>query len=252
MTFRYNPQSIEKQVRKWPVFFSENDLHQDIKKRLEQLLDANPKGWYNPYSVELPFEKDLIYEYGIDACRFAVINSGYSNNAETFLEPSFKWIAKFHEVYCHRNQTALFKPIPWLEAIVQMQDHIITRKADRLALALVMKAFKESPLPCQLKESEELLVAACLFPFIPIYTACYFSKILEIISIKKIIESFTEYSCVKIALEKGGWHWHVFTRKNFEDQPVAELSKIKWIKKAIIGKDVKLKNEAGGIRICFS
>ena len=252
MTFRYNPQSIEKQVRKWPVFFSEKDLHQDIKKRLEQLLDANPKGWYNPYSVELPFEKDLIYEYGIDACRFAVINSSYSNNAETFLEPSFKWIAKFHEVYCHRNQTALFNPIPWLEAIVQMQDHIITRKADRLALALVMKAFKESPLPCQLKESEELLVAACLFPFIPIYTACYFPKILEIISIKKIIESFTEYSCVKIALEKGGWHWHVFTRKNFEDQPVAELSKIKWIKKAIIGKDVKLKNEAGGIRICFS
>ncbi len=252
MTFRYNPQSIEKQVRKWPVFFSENDLHLDIRKRLEQLLDANPKGWYNPYSVELPFEKDLIYEYGIDACRFAVINSGYSNKAETFLEPSFKWIAKFHEVYCHRNQTALFNPIPWLEAIVQMQDHIITRKADRLALALVMKAFKESPLSCQLQESEELLIAACLFPFIPIYTACYFPKILEIISIKKIIESFTEYSCVKIALEKGGWHWHVFTRKNFEDQPIAELSKIKWIKKAIIGKDVNLKNEAGGIRICFS
>jgi hypothetical protein len=252
LTFRYNPQSLEKQVRKWPVFFSENNLHLDIEKRLGQLSGANPTGWYDPYSVELPFEKDLIYEYGMDACRFAVINSGYKKQAESFLEPSFKWIAKFHEISCHRNKTDSFNPIPWLEAIIQMQDHIITRKADRLALALVMKAFKESPLSCQLTESDELLIASCLFPFIPIYAANYFPKILEINSIKKIIESFTEYSCVKIALEKGGWHWHVFTRKSFENAPIDELSKIRWIKKAIIGKNINLKNEAGGIRICFS
>ena len=252
MTFRYNPQSIEKQVRKWPVFFSENNLHQDIVKRLEQLLGINSKGWYNPYSVELPFDKDLVYEYGIDACRFAIINSGYSAQAETFLEPSFKWIAKFHEIYCKNNKTSLFNPTPWLEAIIQMQDHIITRKADRLALALVMKAFKESPPSCFLNESEEQLIAACLFPFIPVYVSYYFPKILNIISIKKIIESFNEYSCVKIALEKGGWHWHVFSRQDFENQPIAELSKIRWIRKAIIGKKVNLKKEDGGIRICFS
>ena len=252
MTFRYNPQSIEKQVRKWPVFFSENNIHQDIVKRLGQLLEINPKGWYNPYSVELPFEKDLVYEYGMDACRFAFINSGYNKQAEKLLEPSFKWIAKFHEIYSHKASNRLFNPVPWLEAIIRMEDHIISRKADRLALALVMKAFRESPPSCQLTETEELLIAACLFPFIPIYTAYNFPKILEINSIKKIIESFTEYSCVKIALEKGGWHWHVFIRNSFENQPIAELSNIRWIKKAIIGKNISLKNEAGGIRICFS
>ena len=191
LTFRYNPQSIEKQVRKWPVFFSENNLHLDIEKRLGQLLGTNPQGWYNPYSVELPFDTDLIYEYGIDVCRFAVINSGYKKQAESFLEPSFKWVAKFHEIYSHNNKTDSFNPIPWLEAIVQMQDHIITRKADRLALALVMKAFKDSPLSCKLTELEELLVASCLFPFIPIYTEYYFPKVLETTSIKKIIENKT-------------------------------------------------------------
>ena len=133
-----------------------------------------------------------------------------------------------------------------------MQDHIIARKADRLALALVMKAVKESPPSSALTNSEEQLVFACLFPFIPIYTACYFPKILEIISIKKIIESFTQYSCVKIALEKGGWHWQVFSRNSFENQPIVELSNIRWVKKAIAGKNVNLKKEAGGIRICFS
>ena len=252
MTFRYNPQSLEKQVRKWPVFFSENNLHQDVVKRLEQLLDEKSKGWYDPYSVRLPFDKDLIYEYGIDACRFAVINSGYSKNAEAFLEPSFKWIAKFHEIYCRKSKESSFNPVPWLEAIIQMQDHIIARKTDRLALALVMKAVKESPPSSALTNSEEQLVFACLFPFIPIYTACYFPKILEIISIKKIIESFTQYSCVKIALEKGGWHWQVFARNSFENQPIVELSNIRWVKKAIAGKNVNLKKEAGGIRICFS
>ena len=252
MTFRYNPQSIEKQVSKWPVFFSENSLHLDIVKRLEQLLDLSPKGWYNPYSVNLPFSKDLIYEYGNDACRFALINSGYNKNAESFLEPSFKWIAKFHEVYNAKTSDIAFNPLPWLEAMVQMQDHIIVRKSDRLALALVMKAFKISPPSNNLSESEKLLVAACLVPFIPIYITSFFPKSLELASIKKIIESYSEYSCVKIALEKGGWHWQVFSKNAFKNQPIVELSKIKWIKKAINGKNINLKREEGGIRVCFS
>ena len=252
MTSRYNPQSIEKQVRKWPVFFSENNLHQDIIKRLEQLLGNTPNGWYSPYSVELPFEKSLIYEYGIDACRLALINSNYKKNAEAFLEPSFKWISKFHEVFSQKHEKSVFNPAPWLEAIIQMRDHIVSRNSDRIALALVMKAFKESPPSIDSPEEEKNLIGCCLFPFIPIYSAYTFPCISKNVSLKKIIESFTEYSCVRIALEKGGWHWHVFSRKNFESQPLIELSKIKWIKKAITGKNIELKNEAGGIRICFS
>ena len=250
MTFRYNPQSFEKQVRKWPVLFSETNLRKDIVERLEQLLGISSKGWCDPFSVELPFDQDIIYEYGIDACRLATINSNFKKDSESFLEPAFKWIAKFYDTYSKKGN-ASFTPIPWLEALIQMQDHIITRKSERLALALVMKAFKISPPNIDISEREKALVLACITPFMPILSA-YFSNNIEKKSINEIITSFKEYTCVKIALEKGGWHWHVFQRAIFENNPLSELSKIKWIKKATINKKTILKNEDGGIKICFS
>lgn len=253
MTFRYNPQSIEKQVRKWPVLFSEKDLNADLELRLNQLLNLASKGWINPFSVSLPFEDELIYEYGIDACRLAIINKNSNSQPETLLEPSYKWLAKLYDSLNKNKSEYAFNPIPWLEAVIQFKDHILERKSPRLALSLVMKAFNEAPPSPSLQPREKELIYACLSPFVPIISTTLITK--ENIlgpTINEIVSSFREYFCVRIALEKGGWHWQVFSRKIYEDNPISELSKIKWIHKAIVGKQTSLKEEDGGIRICFS
>ncbi len=252
MTFRYNPQSIEKQVRKWPVLFSETDILQDLILRLNQLSGKFEKGWITPFSINMPFEKNLIYEYGIDACRLAIINSNNQNSLENFLEPSYKWIAKFHETYFKNRTDIVFNPLPWLEALVQLEDHIITRKAARLALALVMKAFKNAPPFSNITSREKHLVYSCIYPFIPVYSTTIINESSPQYSLNEIKENFNEFICIKVSLEKGGWHWQVFSRKIFEANPILELSKIKWINKAIKGKNTIIKEEEGGIRICFS
>ena len=252
MTFRYNPQSIEKQVRKWPVLFSEKELYEDLVLRLNQLSGTKPQGWINPFSVELPFDKESIYEYGNDACRLAVINSNKQADLVSFLEPSFKWIARIHESFYKNKTNDSFNPEPWLEALIQFRDHIIERKSPRLALALVMKAFKESAPNPNLAVRDKKLVYTCLCPFIPVYSTTIIDNSLPQNTINEILESFSEYICVRISLEKGGWHWNVFSRKEFEENPISELSKIKWINKAINGKQTTIKKEYGGIKICFS
>lgn len=252
LTFRYNPQSIEKQVRKWPVFFSVKELKEDILLRLNQLLGLSEKNWCDPFSVAIPFDEETIYEYGVDACRLSLINSNSIKEAETLLESSYKWISKINDDYFKKINNTLFNPIPWLEALVQMEDHIKTRKASRLALSLVMKAFKISPPHSELKDRDKALVAACLFPFIPIFVTSKLLETTEIPTIKEIVDSYNEYYSVRVCLEKGGWHWYVFIRENFERDTLSELKKIKWIKKATFGKNIVVKEKGGGLIICFS
>lgn len=256
LTLRYNPQSIEKQVRKWPVLFSEEVLHNDLVFRVKQIIGETADGWISPFTTKYSFDEDFIAEYGIDACRLATISS--SNNpalAESLLESSFKWLARVYSSFS-QNTTAEFNPVPWLEALLQLQDHIIKRNADNQALALVKKAFKEAPPSKQTATRNLQLVASVLSPFAPILA----SKLLcneqivnrrETISQQQLLALFPEYIYIKVALEKGGWHWQVFSRKIYEDNPMIELSKIKWINSAINGKNTKLVNTDGGLRICF-
>ncbi len=251
MTFRYNPQSIEKQVRKWPVLFSEKEIHSDLVLRLNQMLGTISKGFADPFSVNLPFDNDITSEYGTDACRLSIINSDNSEEALSLLEPSYKWISKLYDSLNKNNKESSFCSQPWLEALIQFQDHIITRNSDRLALALVMKAFKKAPPNINLNLRDKDLVYSCLYPFIPVCITSINQGDFPKKNINEIIESFTEYKCVKIALEKGGWHWQVFNRNSFEENPVSELSKVKWVKKAINNKEVTIKKDDGGIRICF-
>ena len=253
MTLRYNPQSIEKQVRKWPVLFSEKDIHSDLSLRLNQMLGTSTNGFVDPFSISLPFEEDISSEYGIDACRLSLINSDNVEDASSLLESSYKWISKVYEsLKKTNNKGTTFDPMPWLEALIQFQDHILTRKADRLALALVMKAFKIASPDLNLSLREKDLVFSCLYPFIPVFVASFCNECFPEKKINEIIESFKEYKCVKIALEKGGWHWQVFSCDAFEQNPISELSKVKWVKKAIKNKIVTLKEDNGGVRICFS
>ncbi len=252
MTFRYNPQSIEKQVRQWPVLFSESDLQQDIILRVNQLWSEDStiqQGFLNPFTCILPFDKEIISEYGTDACRLAAINPG-KQSPDSLLEPSYKWLAKLHDAI--NSPSADFNPTPWLEALIQAQDHITKRKSARLALALVMKALKEASPHSSLKANEKALIAAALYPFAPIYAVVKLFPNNKISSIKTIIDSFPDFYCVKIALEKGGWHWQVFPRKMFNDNPEEELLKLKWVKKAIQNHKIRLENKDGGILICFS
>lgn len=253
MTFRYNPQSIEKQVRKWPVLFSEKDLHKDLCKRVSQLLgksDTSITELISPFQCELPFDEEMVCEYGIDACRLAAISSG-KQSKESLLESSFKWLAKLHNSF-EIQATKEFNPIPWLEAAIQLEDHIIKRNCDHLALALVMKAFKDSAPNNELSESERLLVAAAIQPFAPIYSSAKILLPERMITLPEILDIFKDYLCIKVALERGGWHWQVFSKSAFESNSQKELIKIKWIQKAVKNQNITIKEEDGGIRVCFS
>ena len=121
----------------------------------------------------------------------------------------------------------------------------------KFILSFVMKALKEAPPNACLENREKELIYACLFPFTPIYVLSNLVDSNDIIKINKILESYNEYICVKIALENGGWHWGVFNRNEYKDNPIKELNKIKWIKKATENKKIILKDVDGGIRICF-
>ncbi len=250
MTIRYNPQSIEKQVRKWPVLFSEQEFHKDICLRVNQLLDKIPNGHVNPFSVNYEFEEEILSEYGVDACRIAILSNQSTNNPDSLLESSFKWLARLHDALLTTSKEE-FNPVPWLEALIKYEDYVIKRKADNLALSLAKKAVKDSPLNSSLTEREKLLAASVLYPFVPVFTEI---KLLNssTLTISHLQNLYPEYIFKKIAMEKGGWHWHVFLRKIYIENPMAEIQKIKWIKKALDKNKAVLKEDDGGIRICLS
>ena len=87
--------------------------------------------------------------------------------------------------------------------------------------------------------------------FAPVFTGI---KLLNssTLTISQLQNLYPEYIFIKIAMEKGGWHWHVFLRKIYLENPMAEIQKIKWIKKALDKNKAVLKEDDGSIRICLS
>ena len=84
---RYNPQSIEKQARKWPVFTCEADIYADLRRRIEGVSGLCAYDWIFPEIKTEFFEKDIVDEYGIDACRLAVIRA--CGNKNTCIEYAY-------------------------------------------------------------------------------------------------------------------------------------------------------------------
>lgn len=250
LTCRYNPHSIEKQARQWPVLFSYTDFGEDIRFRVSQLWQQQP-GWASPFTCRLSPAAELQSEYGTDACRLAEISAGRNGSAEALLESSFKWLARLYNFFEQPSSRAFSAEI-WLEAAIQSHDHVLIRNNAQVALALLHRATRLSPPFKDMPENERALVTAAVYPFAPIL-AMYEAKSADgsPTTIPEIGRTFSDLVCVRFALEKGGWHQGVFCRRQFDQDPVAQLRKLKWVARATENRQVSLIQSEGGLRICF-
>ncbi|PKL43222.1 MAG: hypothetical protein CVV41_10915 [Candidatus Riflebacteria bacterium HGW-Riflebacteria-1] len=252
MTIRYNPHRIEKQARKWPVSLYREKLEDDIKLRINMLWKTSEHAWIDPFACRYSVRNELQSEYGTDAVRFAQISAQQANCAEALLESSFKWLARL-DYLMNTSEQAAFDPIPWLETALQTYDHATTRNNCYAGLALLRKALRLAQPGKNLEPRQRDLVISVVYPYAPLWAIFNLSsEFLFPKAVPDIVRSFSELVCVKFSLPEGGWHWRVFARENYEADPLAELLKIKWVKKAADGKIVRLESHENRLKICFA
>ncbi|EKD82130.1 MAG: hypothetical protein ACD_39C01468G0002 [uncultured bacterium] len=251
MTARYNPHRIEKQARKWPVLFSAGSLEEDLKLRLNMLWNKTKQAWADPFCCKYAVNLDLLAEYGIDTVRLALISAQQKASADTLLESSFKWLARLDHLMNAAEQET-FDPTPWLEAALQTYDHVMLRNNYYSGLALLRKALRSAPPGRNLPAHQRNLILSAVYPYAPLWATFNLpAELLFPTTISFTIESFEELACVRFSLPKGGWHWKVFERSSYEANPLAELLRLKWVKKAADGKIIRLESDKDGLRLCF-
>jgi len=252
LTARYNPHRIEKQARKWPVSLSIESLEEDIKLRINMLWKTIEPAWVDPFACRYSISSDLQSEYGTDAARLAQISAQQGVLADSLLESSFKWLARLDFLMSIPAQEE-FTPIPWLEAALQAHDHATLRNNCYAGLALLRKALHLAKPGRNLTPQQRNLVVSAVYPYAPLWAIFNLSPEFRLPeAVPAIAQSFTELSCIRFSLPKGGWHWKVFKRSSFAANPLGELLKIKWVAKAASGKIVRLESHEDGLKICFA
>ncbi|MDN5278196.1 MAG: hypothetical protein PWR01_2161 [Clostridiales bacterium] len=254
MTARYNPHSLQKQARKWPVSFSNDEFAEDLRFRIRQ-LNGNDLPQPIGFSCDsLPVSTDLIDEYGCDCARIAYLEAQNQNVSTVLLESAFKWLAKLFDNFS-RPGCQKFRSDIWFEMILQAGDHILQRNHFHNGLACIRKAAKISPPSADLDEKQKKLVFSCLYPFIPIFAQALAENHLgsaRIFNLAKLFDCFPELIKVRYSIENGGGHWAVFSRKKFNNSPLQSLLEIKWVGLACSGKSPGLQETDEGFVICMN
>ncbi|MGM0601144.1 MAG: hypothetical protein ACQETH_15145 [Candidatus Rifleibacteriota bacterium] len=252
---QFNPQSIQKQARKWPVSFYSRNFVDDLKSRIQQIWQPNIELFNDPFQIELAVNGDLIGEYGIDCCRLAQIEAQNSDISISLLESAYKWLNKFTQQLYKQNKEKSFKPAVWLEAALEAKDHLLNRNKPHSGLATIKNAFKTTPI-CNGMSSKDLqLVLSCLYPFIPItvgyYNKTFFSNFMPQ-TILSIFDYYPDLIMIHYCIGNGGWHWTVLKKKQFEAAPMESLKTIKQVKLATKNKNACLKKVSQGYLICLN
>ncbi|HQB82006.1 MAG TPA: hypothetical protein PLR50_00805 [Candidatus Rifleibacterium sp.] len=221
--------------------------------RARQLWGLSPMGWFAPGRSRPGISEDLAAEFGIDACRIALVSEGARLPAEPLdqLEAAFKWLARIFRD--SQQDSAVHNPEPWLEAAAQSRDHLLCRSDLRAALMSVKHAAKVSPPQIKAGGRFKSLVLACLYPFVPVLAAQLAgSPDNMLLSLPQIVEEFPEYLCVRFAIADSGWQNRVFNARHFKSDPKKSLLQVKAVARAAGKKDFFIQNADGGLRICFS
>jgi len=249
---RYNPQSIEKQAKKWPVFTCEADISADLRRRIEGVSGLRAYDWIFPEIKNEYFEKDIVDEYGIDACRLSVIRAcGNKNTCFEYLDSSYNWLSRFYEAFMVESSRQ-FEEKAWLNALFQAYDHVVLRNKADLAFSLVCKAFKDSCPNKGLKNDNLELVFSAAYPFLPILSAFFARKFgVNFRAANEIFEKSEKYVGVRFRIGEGGWHRDVFDKQRYEKAPLEELLKVKWVRAAANKRQASLISVEGGKQIVF-
>ena len=256
MTSRYNPHQLEKYANR--TFGTATDtlfsLFDDVVQRVSLLRQAEPLPLLGPFTANLMVSEALLSEYGHDATRIAQISSQNQSPKLAQLESATKWLARLD--YASKNKASgptPFSARPWLTAILQGYDQVVRRQQPHLGLSLVRRAFRLSPPTADISGREQALIRSCLFPWCPVWVSCYPKvSVQPPNTVNEVCAMFPELICLRLALPAGGWHWQILNRAEFEREPVNELKRIKWIKKAAGNKDISLQKVAEGVRLCLS
>ena len=251
----FNPHSIQKQARKWPVSFYSNNLNQDIKARIQQIWQTQIEKFYDPFKIEFAVDEDLITEYGLDCCRLAQIEAQGSKPDINLLESAYKWLNKFTQQLNEPDDNSQFMAPIWFEAALRTKDHILSRNKIQSGLATTKKALKTSPLCKGMSKNDFQLVLCCLYPFIPLtvghYNNIYFSSNLPQ-TVPGIFSYYPELIMINYRIGNGGWYWTVVNKDEFLGAPMATLKNIKQVKLATKDRNASLKKVAGGYHICLN
>lgn len=253
MSARYNPHSFQKQARKWPVSVSIKDFISDLEIRTRQIWNETALEKLDSFSCELPIEREFAEEYGVDCCRLAHLEAQNLPTSQTFLDSAFKWLAKlFSQLHAPPSKT--FSAKIWFEMALQAKDHILDRKMPHAGLACIKRAVKLSPPNSELADKELSLVRKCIYPFAPILAQSMENEQRDFLpeNLKDLFSCFPELVMIRYSIEKGGWHWGVFQKKQFSSSPIETLLSVKWVNFAAQGKKLSLKNTSEGQLICFS
>lgn len=210
-------------------------------------------GWIAPGRSQPGLSEDLVAEFGIDACRIALISESANLPIEPSnqLEAAFRWLARiFRDT---QADGGTYDPGPWLEAAAQSHDHILCRNDLRAALMSVKHAAKASPPQIKADGRFRRLVIACLYPFAPVLAAQLAGSPENTqFSLPQITKEFPEYLCVRFAIADSGWQNRVFNTQHFNRDPKKALLEVKAVARATGQRDFFIQNDDGGLRICFS
>ena len=242
---------MQKQARKWPVSVSVRDLCEDVKTRFEQSFNGDFDAIPDPFTSETGFAPEYVEEYGIDCCRIANIVAQNEQLNQTFLDSAFKWLSRFFENRQEQPQQP-FRAAIWLEMILQAKDQVFLRHNQHRALACIRHAAKASPPNKDLNISEQNLVALAIYPFAPVFSLNLLSQTTDPRNIQNLLGDFQELMPVRFSIEKGGWHWGVFPRNSFNQEPLDVLLTRKWVRSACAKRKPILKKIPEGWQICLS
>lgn len=208
--------------------------------------------WADPFTALPAIDKALVEEYGIDSARIALICTQGNASAVSLLESSFKWISRLH-LLLNNHENTQFSARPWLEAALQSYDHVIRRRNIYCGFAQIRRAMRLAPPGKNLDPLQKSLVISAVYPYCPLWARYNIADATGVpLTVPDIVESFREFSCVRFSLPAGGWHWQVFERQSFEAAPEAELLKLSWVKKAAGKRDLTLRPDGDGLKICFA
>lgn len=240
---------MQKQARQWPVLFSDDpDLSNDIARRTAQLYEQSAAGWLDPFILKTNVAAELAAEYGIDACRLAILTAGSGKVTPNLLESSFKWLNNLYNSL--QEPSNFFSAQPWLEAALQIHDQILQRRNYHGGLALMRKACKIARPGINISPTAKALVLSTIYPFAPLLSV-FLHKAGQIpMQIPYLQTQFAELISIRFALANGGWHWKVFDRASYELDPIEQFRTLKWVRLATAGRPITLQKSHEGVIIC--
>lgn len=253
LSLKYNPHMIQKQAKKWPVSVCKAlSLQEDIISRNAAIWGDSLKTLPDPFAIKPNLAHDLVSEYGVDACRMALIAANSQTVSPSHLESAYKWLAKFYQsaINCGPKK---FNITTWLETLYQGRDHLQKRKDPYSAMSLVRKSLKLAKINATDSPEELQLALLSLYPFAPVlsYYLADAHNLLPLTSVKALALHFTDLVAVRFRIKNSGWHWKIFNRQSFVADPIAEFKTVKLVALAAQNRHIDVSMLEEGYEICL-